>query len=98
MKSALLHFPYGEVFNAMEKICSRNNFRIIDFNEKKGEINAEKGSSLIGNKISLHLKIQRTDKPVTKVIVEVEIKGRMKRFIEADKVEEKIVDSIYRHF
>ncbi len=98
MRSALLHFPYGEVFNLMEKVCRRNNFRIIDSNEKKGEINAERGSNFIGNKLFLHLKVQRTDKPVTKVFVEVELKGRMKRFIELEKVEDRIVDSIYNHF
>jgi hypothetical protein len=98
MKSAVLYFPYGEVYHAMEKICKRNNFHIVDSNEKKGEVNAERGSNFIGNKIMLHLKIQRTDKPVTKVFVEAELKGRMRRFIEIEKLEDKIVDSIYRHF
>jgi hypothetical protein len=98
MKSALLLFPFGEVFNTLEKVCNRNGFHVMDSNAKRGEINAERGSNFIGNKIALHLKVERTDKPVTKVIVEAEIKGRMKRFIEISKLEEKIVDSIYRHF
>jgi hypothetical protein len=96
MKSALLHFPYGEVFNSMEKVCRRNGFRVMDTNEKKGEINAEKGNRLFGNKILLHLKIQKQN--TVKVNIEIVASGWLKRFFNATEMEEKIVDSIYRHF
>ncbi len=98
MKSAHLHYSFGEVFKQLEKVCFRNGFLVLNSNEKKGEINAVRGWKLFGNKTYLHLKVSKKDKVGTKVDVVVKMSGLRKENKEVPKLEEKVVDTIYKFF
>ena len=98
MKSALLHYSYGEVFRYVEKVCQRNGFRIQKMNEENGEVTAERGWKVLGTKTHLHLKLEKRAKLITKVNVEVMLNRMKKNKTGADKIEEEIIDTIYKYF
>ncbi|MCX6292398.1 MAG: hypothetical protein NT126_11640 [Bacteroidetes bacterium] len=98
MRSALLHYPFGEVFKSIEKVCDRNDFRITSSNEKKGEVTAERGRKIFGNKVLLHIKIEKREKLISKVNVTVLLSGIRKTEKDSLKIEEKIVDTVYKLF
>jgi len=98
MKSALLHYPYDEVFRFVDKVCQRNGFRIHEINKESGEVIANRGYKLLGNKSRLHLKLERKAKLITKVNVEI-MRERIKKNPAAlQKMEEEIIDTIYKYF
>jgi len=98
MKSALLHYEYGDVFRNLRRICRKNGFRIQSFNEESGEVNAVKGWTFLGNKSHLHIQVEKTSKLVTKVNVELMLKGLKKPDPKSEHVEGQIVDTIYKFF
>jgi hypothetical protein len=98
MKSAMLHYSYSEVFKQLEKVCARNGFAILKSSEKDGEISAVRGWKILRNQTHLQISVQRKEKLVTKVFVEVKVTRKKNREIESAGIEEKLVDTIYKFF
>ena len=98
MKSALLQYPYGEVFEPLEKICKKKGYSKITINRETGVIHARKGIQLFNNLIDLDVHVERVDEYITRInIVATSVKvnsgGK-----ELEEVEEKFVDTIYKFF
>ena len=98
MKSALLHYPYDEVFKNLRRVCKRKHFRIQEINELNGEMKAVKGWRILGSKSELHLKVEKQSQLITKVDVKVMIDGIKKYGTESPKAEEKFIETIYKYF
>jgi len=82
----------------MEKACKRNGFTVLTSDDKKGEITATKGNKILGNKTDLSLKVIKTEKLVTKISIEVKLIGFRNKNSNPAKIEEKVVDTIYKLF
>src|SRR5689334_21132498 len=67
MKSALLQYPYGEVFEPLEKICKKQGYSKIKIVQVIGVLHATYVLQLVVNHLVLAVKLEKVDDQITRI-------------------------------
>lgn len=98
MQSAVLHYSYSDVFPYLKKVCKRKGFHILKLNEESGEVIAERGWKILGNKSRIHFTLSKKSTLITQVNVEIMFDNIKKNKTDAGKFEEEVIHTIYKYF
>jgi len=98
MKSALLQYPYGEVFGPLEKICKKKGYSKIKIDEGTGVLHATKGIQLFNNHVDIDVKVEKVDDQITRVNITASSFKLSQGNKELEEIEDRFVDTIYKFF
>lgn len=98
MKSALLQYPYGEVFGPLEKICKKKGYSKIKIDEVTGMLHASKGIQLFNNHVDLDVKVEKVDDQITRINITATSFKLSQGSKELEEIEDRFVDTIYKFF
>jgi hypothetical protein len=98
MKSALLQYPYGEVFGPLEKICKKKGYSKININQEAGELHATKGIQLFNNLVDLEVKVEKVDEQITRINITASSFKLSHGSKDLQEIEERFVETIYKFF
>jgi len=88
MKSALLQYPYVDVFGPLEKICKKKGYSKIKIDQETGILHASKGIQLFNNHVDQITRINITASSF-------KISHGPK---DLQEIEERFVETIYKFF
>ena len=98
MKSALLQYPYREVFEPLEKICKKKGYSKIKIDEATGVIHASKGIQLFNNLIDLDVTVEKVDEQITRINITASSFKLSSGNKDLNEIEERFVETIYKFF
>jgi hypothetical protein len=98
MKSALLQYPYGEVFGPLEKICKKKGYSKIKIDQETGMLHATKGIQLFNNHVDLDVKVEKVDDQITRINITASSFKISAGSKDLDEIEERFVETIYKFF
>ena|SRR6186713_2891650 len=98
MKSALLQYPYGEVFGPLEKICKKKGYSRININLDEGVLHATKGIQLFNNHVDLDVKVEKVDDQITRINITASSFKLSPGSKDLQEIEERFVETIYKFF
>ena len=98
MKSALLQYPYGEVFEPLERLFKRKGFSRVKIDPTTGVLHASRGLNLFGNPIEVEMKVEKVDDQITKVNVIASSFKLSPGSKDLDELEDKLINTIYKYF
>ena len=98
MKSALLQYPYGEVFEPLEKICKKKGYSKITIDQASGILHASKGIQLFNNHVDLNVKVEKVDEQITRINVMASTFKISNGGKDLEEIEERFVETIYKFF
>ena len=98
MKSALLQYPYREVFEPLEKICQKKGYSKIKIDQETGVLHATKGIQLFNNHVDLDVKVEKVDDQITRINITASSLKISPGSKDLDEIEERFVETIYKFF
>jgi hypothetical protein len=98
MKSALLQYPYGEVFEPLEKICKKKGYSKIKIDQETGMLHASKGLQLFNNHVDIDVKVEKVDEQITRINISATSFKISPGSKDLEEIEERFVDTIYKFF
>lgn len=98
MKSALLQYPYGEVFEPLEKICKKRGYSKIKIDQETGMLHASRGIQLFNNHVDLNLLVEKVDDQITRISITATALKTSSANKDLDEIETRFVDTIYKFF
>lgn len=98
MKSALLQYPYGEVFEPLEKICKKKGYSKIKIDPETGVIHATKGIQLFNNLVDLDVKVEKVDDQITRINITASSFKLSSGSKDLEEIEERFIETIYKFF
>jgi len=98
MKSALLQYSYGEVFEPLEKICKKKGYSKIKIDQETGVLHASIGIQLFNNHVDLDVKVEKVDDQITRINITASSLKLSPGSKDLEDIEERFVDTIYKFF
>src|SRR6187549_1562187 len=98
MKSALLQYPYVDVFWTLEKICKKKGYSKIKIDHETGILHASKGIQLFNNHVDLDVKVEKVDDQITRINITASSFKISHGSKDLDEIEERFVETIYKFF
>lgn len=98
MKSALLQYPYREVFGPLEKICKKKGYSKIKIDQETGVLHASRGIQLFNNHIDIDVKVEKVDDQITRINISASSFKLSAGNKDLEEVEERFVETIYKFF
>jgi hypothetical protein len=98
MKSALLQYPYQEVFGPLEKICKKKGYSKIKIDQETGLLHATKGIQLFNNHVDLDVKVEKVDEQITRINITATSFKISPGSRDLQEIEERFVETIYKFF
>lgn len=98
MKSTLLQYPYGEVFEPLETICKKKGYSRIKIDQETGVLHATKGIQLFGKHIDLDFKVEKVDDQITRINITASDPKHAPDNKELAEIEERFIETISKFF
>lgn len=98
MKSALLQYPYGDVFGTLEEACKKKGYSKIKIDKVTGILHASKGIQLFNNHVDIDVKVEKVDDQITRLNITASSLKLSPGSRELDEVEERFLETVYKFF